>query len=38
VVRDLNRWSPVVKWFLAISHLVVLAILNLAVVIVLIVA
>jgi hypothetical protein len=27
VTRDLNRWLPLVKWFLAIPHLVVLAVL-----------
>ena len=26
--RDLNRWLPLVKWFLAIPHLVVLVVLN----------
>jgi hypothetical protein len=38
VERDLNRWLPLVKWFLAIPHLVVLAILNIVLVLVLIVA
>jgi hypothetical protein len=30
VKRDLNRWMPLVKWFLAIPHLVVLAFLSIA--------
>jgi hypothetical protein len=30
VPRDLNRWLPLVKWFLAIPHVIVLAVLNLA--------
>ncbi|MEA2582385.1 MAG: hypothetical protein QOF33_470 [Thermomicrobiales bacterium] len=28
--RDLNRWLPLAKWFLAIPHYVVLVVLNLA--------
>ena len=28
VARDLNRWLPLVKWFLAIPHFIVLVILN----------
>jgi len=28
--RDLNRWLPLVKWFLAIPHYAVLVVLNLA--------
>jgi hypothetical protein len=27
VTRDLNRWLPLVKWFFAIPHVVVLAVL-----------
>jgi hypothetical protein len=38
VSRDLNRWFPLVKWFLAIPHYVVLAFLNLAAVVGVIVA
>ena len=30
VARDLNRWLPLVKWFLAIPHYVVLVVLNIA--------
>jgi hypothetical protein len=29
VKRDLNRWLPLVKWFLAIPHVLVLVVLNL---------
>ena len=32
VRRDLNRWMPLVKWFLAIPHYVVLIVLDVAVV------
>jgi hypothetical protein len=30
VGRDLNRWLPLVKWFLAIPHLLILVVLNIA--------
>ena len=36
--RDLNRWLPLVKWFLAIPHYVVLFLLDIAAVLVVIVA
>ncbi len=36
--RDLNRWLPLVKWFLAIPHYIVLFFLYIAVIIVVIVA
>ena len=38
VPRDLNRWLPLVKWLLAIPHLVVLVFLHLAVVVATIIA
>jgi len=34
----LNRWLPLVKWFLAIPHVIVLAFLDIAVFVVVIVA
>jgi hypothetical protein len=38
VERDLNRWLPLVKWFLAIPHWFVLIVLNLVALLVVIVA
>ena len=38
VERDLNRWLPLVKWFLAIPHYIVLIFLYIALVVVVIVA
>jgi hypothetical protein len=38
VPRDLNRWLPLVKWFLAIPHYVVLAFLYLGVIVVVVIA
>ena len=38
VRRDLNRWLPLVKWFLAIPHYIVLFFLYLAVIVVVIIA
>lgn len=38
VARDLNRWLPLVKWFLAIPHYIVLFFLGIAAVAVVIVA
>jgi hypothetical protein len=36
--RDLNRWLPLVKWFLAIPHYIVLFLLYIAVLVVVIIA
>jgi hypothetical protein len=36
--RDLKRWMPLVKWFLAIPHFIVLAFLSLAAIFVVIIA
>ncbi len=38
VERELNRWLPLVKWFLAIPHYIVLVFLNIAMVVVVIIA
>jgi hypothetical protein len=38
VERDLNRWLPLVKWFLAIPHFIVLTFLWIAAIVVVIVA
>lgn len=38
VARDLNRWLPLVKWFLAIPHIVVLVVLALGVIVATVVA
>jgi hypothetical protein len=38
VPRDLKRWLPLVKWFLAIPHYIVLVFLNLAAVVTVVVA
>jgi hypothetical protein len=38
VRADLNRWMPVVKWFLAIPHYIVLAFLGLAAVVCIVIA
>ena len=36
--RDLNRWMPLVKWFLAIPHFIVLAFLEIAAIVVVVIA
>lgn len=36
--RDLNQWLPLVKWFLAIPHFIVLVFLNIAMVVAVIIA
>lgn len=38
VERDLNRWLPIVKWFLVIPHLIVLFVLSIGAVLAIIVA
>jgi len=38
VPRDLNRWLPLVKWFLAIPHYVVLAFLFLGAIVVIVIS
>jgi hypothetical protein len=38
VPRDLNRWLPLVKWFLAIPHYVVLAFLYLGAIVVIVIS
>jgi hypothetical protein len=38
VARDLNRWLPLVKWLLAIPHFIVLVLLDIAAIVMVIVA
>jgi hypothetical protein len=38
VARDLNRWSPLVKWLLVIPHLIVLLFLSVAAILVVVAA
>jgi len=38
VEQDLNRWLPLVKWFLAIPHYIVLMVLFLAAIVVAVIA
>ena len=38
VERDLDRWLPLVKWFLAIPHYIVLTFLGLAAIVVVLIA
>jgi len=38
VQRDLNRWLPLVKWFLAIPHFIILVVLDIAAMVAVVVA